>query len=1137
MGNVGLLQVMSSNASVAYARQHRCSDLVASVLMLLAAGFSSSLAQTPTSGEAIEFFEKRVRPVLAENCYSCHSAQSKPLMGDLRLDTAEGLDRGGTSGALLVPGDTQSSLLIQVVSGNHPDLNMPPGGPLAEQQIADLRQWVDLGAPHPARVAGAAGGDGIDFEEGRNFWSLRPISNPSPPPVKTKDWPTSPIDAFILSALDGEGLAPAPPADRRTWLRRVTLDLIGLPPTPEEIEAFLGDPTPQASSTTIERLLSSPHYGERWARHWLDLVRYAETNGHEYDSGKIDAWRYRDYVVRAFNQDLPYDRFVQEHIAGDLLEDKRLAPDGRTWESPLATSFLWFGEVINEPTDSIKVRADQVDNQLDVLGKAFLGLTVACARCHDHKFDPISMADYYGLAGILHSTTLSEEVIDSPSRRREIAGLQHRIGEINATISSLIEAARLELAKNLARYLLAAAELISPLRGEDSPNAGDLALARGLKEGVLQGFTDYLSTACQEPEHPFYPFATLVDGLASGRFDSFAQGAAAVLKDLRHWGEELRRSVQSGAVVYEDFEKSDFRAWTRSGQAFRDTPTLGRIPPNQSLGGYWGQGLANSFQGGSDAWMGSLTSGKFRMPSLYLHVRLAGTQQPGRPHHTTPTDSRLTLVESGHKLFHAVPDGRERFQWRTLRSESSVGRICYLEIVDRNPEGHIVIDKIVFSDSDQPPRLSSPPNRKVMQLLGRADVNSLQALASAYQELFTRAQEGLSVEGDTWRQLQLALNPLARAEDLLVLLPEQQRQQVSTLQEGRASLEKTVSGSVFATISRDENPRNVRIHLRGSHENLGQETPRRFLQVLAGENNPPVLRGSGRRQLADWLVHPDNPLTARVMVNRVWKHHFGQGMVPSPDNLGRTGATPSHPDLLDYLTRRFIQSGWSIKALHRLILTSRVYGQSSRVDARAARIDPTNRLLHHMPVRRVEGEVVRDSMLAVSGSLDARMFGPSVAPHISDYQQGMGRPRSGPLDGDGRRSLYIGVRRNFLTPMLLAFDYPPPISTISRRNVSNVASQALMLMNNEFVVEQARQWARRAITQEAEPPDRVDRMYLTAFGRQPQALELRQALNFVRVQGGNYRERTELEPGLVEEQVWTDLAHVLFNSSEFQYFR
>ena len=259
--------------------------------------------------------------------------------------------------------------------------------------------------------------------------------------------------------------------------------------------------------------------------------------------------------------------------------------------------------------------------------------------------------------------------------------------------------------------------------------------------------------------------------------------------------------------------------------------------------------------------------------------------------------------------------------------------------------------------------------------------------------------------------------------------PEARRNQISRLQKESASLEKATPRSVFGTISRDQNLGNVRIHLRGSHQDLGPETPRRFLQLLVGENNPPVVRGSGRRQLAEWLVHPDNPLTARVMVNRIWKHHFGQGIVRSPDNLGRTGGAPSHPELLNYLTRRFVRSGWSIKDLHRLILSSRTYGQSSRMEDRARRVDPTNRLLHHVPVRRVEGEVIRDSMLAVSGSLGPRMFGPSVAPHISDYQQGSGRPRSGPLDGSGRRSLYIGVRHNFLTPMLLAFDYPPPIST------------------------------------------------------------------------------------------------------------
>ena len=1129
---------MFSFHRLGYIREHGWIVRVLTVVpvWLIVAVFLSAASETDLSSEEVEFFEKRVRPVLVENCYLCHSAASKPVMGELRLDSAEGVERGGSRGALLVAGDPEGSLLIQAVSHSHTDVKMPPSGPLPAKEMADLVEWIRRGAPYPTHPV-AVGGKGIDFEEARKFWSLRPLSDPSPPPVKRTDWSTSPIDNFVLAALEGRGLEPAPAADRRTWLRRVTLNLTGLPPTPQEIDVFLSDDSPQAYANVIEKLLSSPHYGERWGRHWLDLVRYAETNGHEYDSDKVDAWRYRDYVIRAFNQDLPYDQFVREHIAGDLLAEKRLGPAGQSWDSPLGTSFFWFGEVLNEPTDSVGARADQVDNQLDVLGKAFLGLTVACARCHDHKFDPISMADYYGLAGILHSSTLSEEVIDSPGRREEIDRLQRRIGQANRKISSLFQSTRRTLALNLKEYLMAAADLLSPLRREDAPGPADLALDRNLNAAVLQAWTDYLSAACQEPDHPFYPFATLVDGLYSGRFSSFQEGLDAVEQELRHWEQVMKGEGGEGQVVYEDFEKADFQGWTRSGQAFREAPQRGQLSPNQSLAGYRGQGLANSFHSGSDAWVGSLTSREFRMPTLYMHVRLAGTKQKARPHNTTPTGSRLTLVESGHKIFHAVPDGIGRFQWKTVRSESSVGRICYLEIVDRNPQGHIAIDKIVFSDSKKPPRVSTAPNRYVMQLLERSDLDSLGALAQAYQELFERVERGFSRGDDQWRQLQMALSPVAGLEELQELLPQESRRQVTMLQEKRSELEKSVPPSVFGTIIRDDNPRDIRIHLRGSHQNLGQKTPRRFLQVLAGRRDSPIPQGSGRRELADWLVHPENPLAARVMVNRIWKHHFGRGIVPTTDNVGRTGAEPSHPQLLDFLARRFRDNNWSVKAMHRLILTSSTYRQSNRTDPRAAMIDPQNRWLHHMPVRRLEGEVIRDSMLAVAGRLNPKMFGPSVAPHISDYQQGMGRPRSGPLDGEGRRSVYIGVRRNFLTPLFVAFDYPPPISTIGRRNVSNVASQSLMLMNNDFVIQQAQEWARRAMADEALPAERIARMYVTAFGHQPDESILRHILNFVRVQRRHYRQQGMMEPGSLEHKVWTDVGHVLFNSGEFQYFR
>ena len=393
---------------------------------LLVALFAASAACAQPTPEQIEFFEKKIRPVLAEKCYGCHNAKLKTPMGGLRLDSRDALLKGGDSGPAIIAGDPAHSRLISALSYKQ-DLKMPPTGKLSDEQQADFSAWVGMGAPDPRTNSTViAEKKPYDFSAGRKFWAFQPIARVS---GKT-------IDGFILDKLAAQGLRPAPPADRRVLLRRVTYDLTGLPPTPEEIAEFLNDKSPNAYAKVVDRLLASPHYGERWGRHWLDLVRYAETNGHEFDDDKLDAWRYRDYVIRAFNQDVPYDQLIREHIAGDLLPDKRLNPDGSALESPLGTSFYWFGEVLNSATDSVKSRADEVDNQIDIVGKAFQGLTVACARCHDHKFDPIPTADYYALAGVMHSTEIQESVIDSPARTRQIEALRQQIAPAPAAAVS-----------------------------------------------------------------------------------------------------------------------------------------------------------------------------------------------------------------------------------------------------------------------------------------------------------------------------------------------------------------------------------------------------------------------------------------------------------------------------------------------------------------------------------------------------------------------------------------------------------------------------------------------------------------------------------------------------------------------------
>ncbi len=871
--------------------------------------------------DGTEFFETHIRPVLAERCYGCHSSKLREPKADLRLD--------GPAPTVVVPGKPEESKLLKAISYTDFRLRMPPTGKLPDSVIADFNEWVKMGAPDPRPAVAVAAKPlppGLDLERGRRFWAFQPVAAAPVPAVKNKAWPKGDVDRFVLGALEAKGLKPAGEADRRAWLRRVTFDLTGLPPAKAEMDAFVAGGSYEA---VVDRLLASPHYGERWARHWLDLVRYAETNGHEYDNNKLDAWQYRDYVIRAFNEDLPFPQFVQEHLAGDLLARQRVSKNGRFLESPIATNFYWFGEVLNSATDSAKSKADNVDNQVDVIAKSFLGLTVACARCHDHKFDPIPTRDYYGLAGIMHSTGMREVLIDSPT---QVAAV-HEAHESAAPV------------------------------------------ARKPGKATIQ--------------------------------------------------------LRPGETMWEDFNDLSTNGWYQSGEAFAQGVR---------------EGVIDSAGRGVNELVGSLTSKKFKMPNHYVHVRLNATK--GDPGLIDREPVRLTLVADDYKSVHYMGSGKTpgKFEWISYRMTLPFERQCYFEIVDRSRKGNIAVDAIVFSEEKTP-----PPT--------------------------------VEEEPAVWNE------PVAQPQ-----IPE----------------------STFGMIAWDEAPGNTKLHIRGSHLNLGDEVPRHFLQVISKDGEKVAVSGSGRLELAQWMTGEAAPLLARVYVNRLWEHHFGDGLVRTADNFGVMGERAANRDLLDTLAAKFIAEGWSTKKLQREMVLSAAYRMSSKDDPAAAKADPRNDLLHHFPVRRLEAEQIRDSVLAVSGALDEKMYGPSVVPHISEYQNGRGKPKSGPLDGAGRRSIYIEVRRNFLTPLFLAFDYPLPISTIGVRNRSTVPSQALMLMNNEFVLQQAARWADRLSG--TPEPERVSLMYQQAFGRLPEAGEQKEAAAFL-ADGGTL----------------AGLAHVLMNAPEFIY--
>ena len=1110
----------------------------------------AAYAQSP---QQIEFFEKNIRPVLAEKCYACHSAGTM-AMGGLRLDSKAAARKGGSRGAALVPSDPDGSLLIRAVRYRSLDLRMPPTGKLADDEIADLEAWVRMGAPDPrtGERPPQAPQEKIDVESGRGFWSFQPVRDPQAPAAPAAARAPSDIDRFILAKLEAERLRPAAEADRRTLLRRVTFDLIGLPPTPEEIDAFLTDTSPRAYEKVVERLLASPHYGERWGRHWLDLARWAETNGHEFDNNKLDAWRYRDYVIDAFNSDLPYNQFLKEQIAGDLLP-QRLAADGTHVVNPIASGIFWLWEVLNSPTDSVKARADRIDNQIDVISKTAQGLTVACARCHDHKFDPIPTADYYSLFGIFQSTHMSERCIDSPRRAARIQDADRTIGDIQKDVRSHLQPALKRLAATVAARYMAAAPRIAPRDAESRARVGACPVPPAAEPEVKDeeprapvvarsrqpakepkdasedpgGIAAELHYALTEPSNPLFPFARMAEPGA----DDFAGRLDRMRREMRDWTAKADRNhplwAERGDVIYEDFE-SGYAKWQVSGAAFGAEPAR-IVPPNLNLAGHAGHALASSFGNGADSLVGTLTTGNFRMPARFVHVRMAGAQYP--PEDKENAKIRFTVVADEHKSGHMMADGSGRLKWKSIAMTKERGRICYLEIIDRDRRGSLAVDRIVFSKSCAPPPIAGKPDERISAFLERGGVQSLEDLARAYQRL----AENLAAEKNRApadEALLAALLGLRRLEDAAAALDDPETRRLEELFSYRDRAANDIPPSAFAMTSMDYEPADSPIHIRGNHKNPGAIAPRRFLQIVADGDRKPFVNGSGRLELAERIASDKNPLTARVMVNRIWKHHFGKGIVATPDNFGKTGARPTHPDLLDRLATRFMNSGWSIKYLQRTIVLSSAYRRSSAASAEARERDPANQWLSYMPVRRLEAEAIRDAVLAVAGALNRKIGGPSVLPHISEFQDGRGKPEpGGPLDGMGRRSVYIQVRRNFLTPLLLAFDYPLPISTIGRRGVSAVPSQALMLLNNEFVNMQAARWAQREIETHGRAKARIGDMYVRAFGREPLEEEVTRIRRFLA------KQRRARGVSGDDPRVWTDLAHALLNTSEFIFIR
>ena len=1094
----------------------RCRVAGLALLAILVCRVSSVAAGDPN-----EFFERSVRPLLADRCFNCHRKGDKSG-GGLEMASLERLLAGGGRGPAIRPGDPEGSLLLQAVR-RQGELKMPPDGALKPAEIDVLTAWIADGAtwPESTPAAGALADDSA-------FWAFKPVRDEPLPEVAHADWPRSPVDHFVLHRLEHEGLTPNVPADRLTWLRRVTFDLIGLPPTRAECEAFEQDTSPDADQRVVDRLLASRHYGERWARHWLDLVRYAETNGFEDDSEKPNTFRYRNYVIDAFNDDLPYDQFLKEHIAGDLLPTPRRSVDGQRIESPIGSGFWWLGEIFPLPfcqADLRVITANEIESQVDTYGKAFLGLTIACARCHDHKFDPITSRDYYSIAGTLASTTNVQACVETVERYQALEDYQAQIDQIDAQIAARlatpemqarIGAARDSEVQRLADYLIAT---ISRVRNPEAAVPAPL-LASRVDRWLLM----------LPGRHPVLsPIARLLNAPAAV-VERRADFLSVLYDEMNHALPRCRPDQILG-----DFENG-FGEWVATGHAFGRRPVSRR---SGEVSGVFGDSYATSFRG-SSAPTGRLVSPKFKVDAdkQYLVFFMCGGENPGK--------TCVNLVLHSQAMPQLPPfwsfsptDNRE-LTYRVFDLRYYDDMELFVEVVDdyAGDSGHISVDHFYFTRS-VPPAEYFYVNPLVVQAV--AGATSLEQLTERLQDLVRRAlaRGEVDLPGDdawAWNSLREWLlrvdSPILSQQDIEDLLDPADRQFVGELREKRARLVAEYPSSAIAMVSHDRQvASDARVQLSASVDDLGDAVPRGRPVDLARRSGSQPATGSGRLDLAEWTASPDNPFTARVLVNRLWKHHFGRGLVGTPDNFGSMGERPTHPELLDYLATRFVESGWSIKSLHRMIVLSATYRQTSRPTVDGLARDPDDRWLHHMRIRRLEAECVRDAILTATGTLNLEPLETSVPLPVADRHMLALVETPGLCKEECYRSIYLQVFRNFAPAMFEAFDYSKLPTTLGQRTESSTPSQALLMLNSDFLATHARRWAERLTAESTTAEARIESIYWSALSRPPRPSETAIALEFVEAQRAEHVAAGSAVSD-AEVAAWADYCHVVLNLSE-----
>ncbi|MDE2927681.1 MAG: PSD1 and planctomycete cytochrome C domain-containing protein [Acidobacteriota bacterium] len=1115
----------------------------------------------PTDPASLEFFEKEIRPLLANHCYECHSAETATPFAGLRLDRREDLIKGGVSGPAVVAGKPEESSLIQRIQGR-PAL-MPPTGALSDAQIQSLIEWVKMGAPWPdIEQASEAPADGFDLEaRKRSHWAWQPVRSVPPPAVADTDWPRQPMDRFILARLEQEGLEPATAADRYTLIRRLSYDLRGLPPLPGEVRAFVSDPSPRTYVNLVDDFLDSPHFGEHWARHWMDVIRYAESHGSQGDPKAPYAWRYRDYLIRALNADVPYDQLIREHLAGDLLPSPRMNPALGINESLLATAHFRMVEHGFQPVDPLGDRIKWTDNQVDVVSKAFQGLTISCARCHDHKFDAISQDDYYALYGVLYGARPTQRAIDDPERldwgRGQLSELKEEIRlklaeiwiqEASALTSTLLEAPQEAFNKSGD----------SPCETETSPeSAADPAAPEaeaapvetdGDKAAEVPVAEQALNRALKETRcEPGSPLAAWIR-LAGKNGAEFRQ----------EWGalkEEWDNRVRTGR----GFNREQFQVrWDLSGPGYGEWIGHGTgLPPEPSPPGEFSVAaegkriLSGIYPGGvythllSAKHNGVIQSPRFTIDSNFISLSVLGSDfsfaqlivenyaapRGGIYHmrHVLKTD-RMEWVQwdvAYWKGFSAYIELATRDDVTLVRYDSAETRTKAEKLTDGRSA--IGASRILFHKTKETPRETRPP---LLYLLRGLPPRSPADLAERLGRRLVEAVEAWRDGGASESQAAY-LDAFVRA-DLLSRSLDRLPSLGSLLAQYR-EVESKVPVPRRAPSILDEAAPDHPFLVRGDQDAHGERVPRRYLTALDSLPYPDPERV--RLGLARDLTASDNPLTSRVMVNRIWRYLFGYGLVRTTDNFGKLGEPPTHPKLLDHLAHRFMQEGSSIKSMVRRLVTSRTYRMSSQGSAKALRKDPANRLHQHANLRRLEAEEIRDAMLRISGSLDPTLYGPSIPiQRKTEKDKSTGLGPSGSPDGSERRSIYQEIRRNAYNSFLETFGQPKPASTRGQRDQTNDPAQSLTLLNSPFAWHQAESWGKHLAGGESiTVSSRIHHMFFKALGREPTAQEASHLEGYLDTVIEQRKTRQHLV--LTDRGVWADLAHVIFNLKSFIYLQ